>query len=121
MANFPTIIQHSHVGGYDGGDASLVRGIADGLHQFKVFVVDNRIDGQVGFHTARCTLRGDVAQVGKGEFARGMGAHIQCLNAEIDGVGSSIEGSGQRFAGTGGCHDFYGFAVDINRIHERMD
>ena len=64
---------------------------------------------------------GDVAQVGKGEFARGMGAHIQCLNAEIDGVGSSIEGSGQRFTGTRWCHDFYGFAVDINRIHERMD
>ena len=117
---FPTIIKHSDVGGNDGGNTGLVGSIADGLHQFEVFVVDNRVDGQVGFHAARRTLAGYLAQVGKGEFAGGMGAHIQGFNAEIDGIGTCFEGCGKRFARTGWRHDFHGFTVDINGIHVRI-
>ena len=93
-----------HIRGDDGGDAGGGHGVDDGAHLGHILVVDDGVDGEVGFHTVFVADRGNAAEVVEGEVHAGTGTHIQAFHAEVHGVGSGVYSSPQTLVRAYGRH-----------------
>ena len=90
LTDLAAIDEDGDVGSDDGGDAGIVGGVADTVHEFEVFVVDDGVDRQITLDAVFSTHGGDFSQVVNGETIGRMCPHIEGFDAEIDGVGARL-------------------------------
>ena len=96
----------SNVAGDDGRDAALRHGVDDGVAFGDVLVIDDGVDGEVGFHSGLVADGGNFAQVVEGEVHTRAGTHVEAFHAEIYGVGTGVDGRMQTFVAPHWSHYF---------------
>ena len=87
-----TSVEHSsHVGSDDGGDLGILGSVYDTTHELEVFVIDDRIDGEVALHPVLTANPCDAVEVFGGEVIGTLGAHVQPFDAEVYRVSSRVD------------------------------
>ena len=87
-----TCIEHrGDIGSDDGGDPSILSGIDDTTHELEVFVIDNRIDGEVALDAVLTAYSCYAVKVFGGEVIGTLGAHVQPLDAEVYRVSPRVD------------------------------
>ena len=109
-----TRIEHGgDVGSDDSRHVGSLRRVDDLTHKCKVFVVDNRIDGEIALDIMLTADRRDLIEVFGGEVIRTLRAHIEAFDTEVYGVSTRVDSRHERLIGAHGCHDFVIFPVHL--------
>ena len=88
--DIPTILQDSHITGYDSRYSCLKGCITYLPHQVQVFWIHNGIDSQITLYMVFVAFLCNHFQVTTREMRRRMCTHIQTFHAEIYSIGTSL-------------------------------
>ena len=109
-----TCVEHrGDVGSDDSRDVSILRRVDDLAHELKVFVVDDRIDGEIALDIMLTADRRDLIEVFGGEVIRTLRAHVEAFDTEVYGVSTRVDSRHERLIGAHGGHDFVIFPVHL--------
>ena len=111
------IVHHRHISCNHRRDSGFLGCIDNGMHQWNIFIIDNRVDRQVTFHPVFITRTGDLPQIINRKRIGRTGTHVQVFYTEIDRIGTCLNSRSKRFARTDRSHYFKIFQTKTHRIY----